>query len=443
MSNFLEFEVGTADLRRGLQAVLPHVNGDKDAPDTHRVRVEVGTDSGDESAELVLMATDGWTAAVYAAHGGSVVAQGIDYFDLHPADVTKILAVFRAGVDDDPEFPDSVLRFHVTEKLVKVRDISGLFEGHELELPATPEGQWPRIALLMADHLEAPTEATRWRIQLTGKFLARFATSAKFIGSPLVFDISRAPLLVQCSDVFAGVVMPQRITEDQAVQFDDRRASWGRSLRRVGVEQAARRAEDAVDERLAAAVRFVGARQVVTLKGLRGELGIGQAETQSVLTDMEARGLIGPKIGRKAQPALFSPDEVDAVLQKIGDADDHDRFVLSSAAADPGFAADIREAAGETLSEPVDDVASDPGESSGLDEFAPVPTSWGPDAAAQEDQPPAGEWVTIETSTFDDPEPVIETVFVPDPFSDRPVAPDPFRDSDGNTWPTRDPFDAA
>lgn len=247
MSSFLEFEVGTADLRRGMQAVLPHVNGDKDAPDTHRVRIEVGADAGDGS-------------------------------------------------------------------------------------------------------------------------------------------------------------------------------------RRVGAEQAARRAEDAVDERLAAAVRFVGARQVVTLKGLRGELGIGQAETQSVLTDMEARGLIGPKIGRKAQPALFSPDEVDAVLRAIaaGDRDGNDLAVT---------AATLDELGGS-----VPDIPAGPVESSGLDEFAPVPTDW------------AGQGNTIEGNTLMVPPGALEKdaekipVIIP-PVTDGGPADDhtadPFRDSDGNAWPTRDPFDAA
>lgn len=449
MSNYLEFEIGTADLRRGLAAVLPHVNPDRDAPDTHRVRVEVGdggqhTLTGGTDVELVLMATDGWTAAVYAAAGRNVAVNGLDYLDLHPADVAKILAVFKTMSTDDPDYPESMLRVRVTEKLVTIRDISGLFEGHELELPATPPGQWPRVAMLMGEQFDPARSdsiaaaiaagAPRSRIKLTGKFLARFAVSAKFVGDPLVFDISRGPLLVQCGDVFAGVINPTGISDDQDRTYDERRASWGRTLRTIGVEQAGRRDADVAEQtdRLSVAVRFIGQRQAAQVTALRRELELGKAEVDSLLADLELRGMVGPAVKGKARLVLFAPEEIPTMLRKIA-ADD---------ASIPVAERDTVPA--EPLTLPVSDEPAEPVESDGLQEFAPVPTSWdggGTEYPVSSDRAVPDEFYDSEAlPPVTDGGPADD--HTADPFSDRPAPPDPFKDSDGNSWPTRNPFDA-
>lgn len=439
--SFVEFEVGTADLRRGLEAVKPHVQPDAGAPDTHRVRVEIN-----QSGEIILLATDGWTAAGYACSGDNVTVLGMDYIDLHPADVIKILAVFKAGKDDDPDHPDSLLRVHATEKLLTIRDVSGLFEGHELELPATPPGQWPNIAMLAGEHLAAvgtvaALEKGPRRIQLTGKYLERFGKSAKAIGSPLIIDTDRAPLLIQCSDVFVGVVMPTHISEDQSLTYDRRRASWAKSLAQLGAAARARRAaEDEIDGRLSSAIRFVGVRQAATVKALRDELGIGQAEADQLLRDMEKRGLIGPAKRGKARPVLFGPDEVDEVLSTIAAGDNYaPDYGVHEPAPDPVEPDPVEP--DPVVSAPVNPLADEPD--------APMPSGpdWGDvDPGASEAVPTEWEATELEISgmTQEELHGPLDAMNAPaDPFSDRPTPPDPFTDSDGNNWPTRDPFGPA
>lgn len=424
---FVEFEIGTADLRRGLDAVKPHVQPDPQAPDTHRVRVEVN-----DNGEILLLATDGWSAAVYAGSGSNVACVGMDYFDLHPADVIKILAVFKAGKDDDPDHPDSVLRFKVTEKLCTIRDVSGLFEGHELELPATPPGQWPNVAQSAARALVefdvSTLDRAQFPMQLTAKMFDRFAKSAKAINAPIVLVRGKGPLIVLCSDTFIGVCNPTNISNEKQDEYTRRRFAWGDSLAALGDVVTARKAgEDEIDERLEAAIRYTGVRQAVVVRGLRDELGIGKAEADQLLTDMFDRGLIGPAARGKSRAALFSPDEVEAVLEAVR--------------------------MGEPWQPEPDEVGTDPftppAEASAM-ETGDLMSDSEPDPEAYGDDPGASETVEYETTdllgnvidsgSYVAPTSPEEMMAPASPFSDPVVPPDPFKDSDGNTWPTRDPF---
>lgn len=445
--DFLEFEVGTADLRRGLQAILPHVQPDADAPDTHRIRVELRGEGQD--TELLLIATDGWTAASYAGTAREASCIGMDYFDIAPYDVPKILAVFKAGKDDDPDAGESVVRFHVTEKLLRIRDVSGLFEGHELELPATPPGQWPNVARLLGEHLAGEPDghvtenARRSRIELTGKYLERFAKSARFIGSPVVIDTDRAPLLIQCSDVFVGMVMPGRVSDEQQAIYSGRRRAWADSLVRLGTVEKGRQADlDSVTERLQEAIRYVGTRQVTTVKGLREGLSIGQAEADQLIKDLRAAGLVGPAKRGKAAPALFSPDEVDAAIECV-------RLGLVWEVVEVATVAEPNEAPADDLTTPAPFTCKrcDQGATALTEGFCSECLEE-VEADNSESPDPAGEWAPAEapvpTSWEADDESIpAELAAVDafaaaagDPFSDRQAAPDPFRDSDGNEWPT-------
>lgn len=425
--SFVEFQVGTADLRRGLQAVAPHVQSDAKAQDTHRIRVEVGTDG-----EIVLLATDGFTAAAYSAAGTDVSCIGMDYFDLSPEDVIKILAVFKAGKDDDPDYPDSALRFHVTEKQLSVRDVSGLFEGHELDLPALPAGQWPNVARLFGENLQPSTadRSERARLELPGKYLERFGKSSRVIGSPLVIDTDKAVLIIGCGEVFAGVVNPGRISEDQQIIYTARRSSWARTLVQLGSAATARVQTDEADERLIAAVQFVGPRQVTTVRAIRDEFGLGQAEASALLDQMEREGLVGAAKRGKARPVLFAPDEVDQVVAKLRG----ESWLPVGATAPDGFA--VTEA--ETV--PAESVPDDVG-----DQGAITPTSWEADAETHSGRPddplPPAEFYDADAQINEALVPIVDTAPA-DPFSDRQGPPDPFMDSDGNAWPTiaADPF---
>ena len=336
-----EWQIGTVDLRRGLAAVMPHVNADPDQAVTHRVRVEVGP-------ELLLMGTDGFTAGIYACDASHVRTFGIDYVDLSPADVAKILAVFKAGKDEDADYPESVLEFTVTEKLVKIRDVSGMFAGHELELPATPPADFPNVAALLAGRLmEVRTTAEPRIVQVGAKSMARFTASGKAMGSPLAIDTEATPFVVTCGEVFVGLIMPIWMAEPEREKIRDRQASWQLTADRLASAVSKRQAGvDALPELLIAAIRAVGVRQSATVTGLAEALSVDKATATDLLEQMYRAQLIGPPKRGRSREVLFSPDEVDRALGALAKPDD-DPFTVpmdlaeaADEAAEPDSATD-------------------------------------------------------------------------------------------------------
>jgi hypothetical protein len=374
-----EWQIGTVDLRRGLAAVMPHVNPDPDQATTHRIRVEIG-------AELLLMATDGFTAGIYAADAQHVRTFGIDYVDLSPADVAKILAVFKAGKDEDAEYPESVLEFTVTEKLVKIRDVSGMFAGHELELPATPPADFPNVAAMLAGRLaELPGDHPRL-VQVGHKMLARFTASGKAIGGPLAIDTEATPFVVTCADVFVGLIMPVWMAEPDREKIRERQKVWGRTADRLASAVSKRQAGvDALPELLIAAIRAVGVRQSATVTGLAEALAVDKATATDLLDQMYRAQLIGPPKRGRSREVLFSPDEVDRALSTLAKPDD--------------------DAALSALAE--ERIADDNGNRHDL-----------ADVIAEDEDPDA-----IREAFDQGPHGVTK-------------APDEWRDSDGNPWPT-------
>lgn len=396
-----EFQIGTADLRRGLLAVLPHVSSDPDRSDTHRIRFELGD-------ETILLATDGYTAALYATQANHVRTFNLDYVDITPADVAKILAVFKAGKDEDADYPDSVLQFEATEKTLRIRDISGMFAGHELDLPAAAGGEFPNVARVFRDRLTAATGSSYDddTVQVNSKMLARFSTSGKYIGGPITIDTVATPYLLASGEVFLGLMMPSRITDEIRATLRDTIRRWENTARRVSGAHAGRVAdESALSERLVAAVRHVGVRQAATILGVAEGLSIGRAEAADLLLSMEGHGLIERK-GKK-RTVLFAPDEVDRVLWKL---------------AHPGRTEvdEMTEAEADELGAPVGEMPT-PADSDYVVTVQMV------------DAPPDDEW----------PLPGDQGAAPASPFSDPPAPPSPFTDSDGNQWPTapRSPFD--
>jgi hypothetical protein len=374
-----EWQIGTADLRRGLLSLAPHVNANPENHSTHRIRFELGT-------ETVMLATDGFTGAMYATQADHVRTFNLDFVDITPADATKILAVFKPGKDEDADYPDSVLQFDADEKALRIRDISGMFAGHELDLPATPAGEFPNVARVFRSRLD-PVAASfdDDTVQVNAKLLARFSVSGRHIGGPITIDTTATPYLFTSGDVFVGALMPARITDEVRSGLRDTLRRWSATAHRVAGAHAGRVAdESALSERLVAAVRHVGVRQAATILGVAEGLSIGRAEAADLLEQMEGHGLIERK-GKK-RTVLFAPDEVDRVLWRLSHP-------------------------GETLYGPeLDDdgrPVDEPGEA-----LPPVDeASYPPDAVDLPGAPPS-------------------------PFSDAPAPASPFTDSDGNEWPT-------
>lgn len=232
--DYLEFRVGTADLRRGLAAVVPHMATDREADDERkRVRLELLDEShADASVELLMLATDGFTAGCYSAEavGAVTVGRAPLFLELTAQDITKVLAVFKAdGQGED----GSTLRFKVTEKQTTIRDVSGLFEGYELELPTTTPGSFPDIGGVMARatmHTIVSPGRRGDRLQVARWVLERFAKSAKAVDRPPVLDRAGGVVLVHCGETFLGLVVPNRLGDDDHAQLDDRVRRWSHSL---------------------------------------------------------------------------------------------------------------------------------------------------------------------------------------------------------------------
>ena len=236
--DLLEFRIGTADLRRGLAAVTPHMATDREAPDEQkRVRFELLASCAGRSCELLMMATDGWTAGCYAAEAIDVVTlNGAPTFlELTTQDIGKVLAVFKAdgqGADDG----GSVLRISVLEKVTTIRDVSGLFEGYELELPTTIPGAFPDMGGVL-HRLTAGKAVTVTRpgarMQLGRAALERFGKTAKALGSPITIERRGGPALVIIGGTFVGAMVPARLGDTEHAEIDDTVHGWGVSLTRL------------------------------------------------------------------------------------------------------------------------------------------------------------------------------------------------------------------
>lgn len=384
-----EFQIGVADLRRGLQAVAPHVHPDPDYPGQWRTRVELGP-------EVVLLAADNFTAAMYSTSADHVRQLGLDYFDLTPPDVAKILAVFKAGKDEDADYPESVLQFDVDEKLIKIRDISGMFAGHELELPHQLSNEFPNVARVFRTRLDhGPRTDEDNTIQVNPKMWGRFAKSGQIMGSQLTVDTTATPYLVTCSDVFVGALMPSRVTDEIRSDLRDRLRRWTGTTIRLAGAAAGRVAEaEQISERVAAAIRAVGVRQAATIVGVAEALSVGRNEAVDLLEQLAGAGLLERK--GKRYRVMFGPDEVDQVIAAWGE--------------DP-------------LPDPT----------------PPDVEGQGADVAAVEEVP--GDDETSSAATDGQ---VVSHAPEASPFSDVPAPVSPFKDSDGNEWPTApaSPFDA-
>jgi hypothetical protein len=401
-----EWQIGTVDLRRGLAAVLPHINPDPDQAVTHRVRIEVG-------AELLLIATDGYTAGLYAADATHIRTYGLDYVDLSPADIAKILAVFKAGKDEDADYPESVLEFTVTEKLVTIRDISGMFAGHELELPATPPADFPNVAEMLAGRLTAAADAKEPRlVQVGHKMMARFTASGKAMAGPLAIDTEGTPFVVTCGEEFVGLIMPVWMAEPDRQKIRDRQQSWGLTASRLASATSNRQAgAAALPELLIEAIRAVGVRQSATVTGLAEALSIDKATATDLLDQMYRAQLIGPPKRGRSREVLYSPDEVDRALASLVKDEDP----LPVEVADEAVML-TKEAPGADLAE---------------GEYVTAPECQ--HEAWEEDRSGARRCADCGTM-LNGPTPPPEFA---DPF-DQSVPPPPpeWRDSDGNPWPT-------
>jgi hypothetical protein len=214
----MKLTVDCGALRRALTAVAPHADPDAEVTVLHRVRV-----AGDGPAgEVVVSATNRYTAAqtrVPMLEWDDDAA----LFDLLPDDARRLMAVFT------PERGHTMtLELDAGPDRVRVTDVSGMFPGLALDLPAVPShDRFPDLGPMTAAALNDDPSQVGW-LAVDGGLLALFGKAAKAYTSPLIlYPVGdQKPIGVTCGQSFAGVLMPVGLSSDEQDATDAARARW-------------------------------------------------------------------------------------------------------------------------------------------------------------------------------------------------------------------------
>src|SRR5215831_4378320 len=216
----MQFNVGTADLRRALKAVAPHAESSPEVAITHRLRFDVGAD------HVTVTATQRYTI-------GHALIWTLDFdgetgvFDLSPQDVKEILTLFH-GKKDRGDEPDYTVRIRVDQERVTITDVSGLFDGKALHLPRYPTDEnYPDAMALIKESLLAGATATE-RLITSGKLHGLFGAASSAYEMPLVWDPAGAAgaMLVTCGKDFVGMLMPVLPDEQTTADVEKWHQDW-------------------------------------------------------------------------------------------------------------------------------------------------------------------------------------------------------------------------
>jgi hypothetical protein len=109
-----------------------------------------------------------------------------------------------------------------------VTDVSGMFPGLALDLPAVPShDRFPDLGPMTAAALNDDPSQVGW-LAVDGGLLALFGKAAKAYTSPLIlYPVGdQKPIGVTCGQSFAGVLMPVGLSSDEQDATDAARARW-------------------------------------------------------------------------------------------------------------------------------------------------------------------------------------------------------------------------
>lgn len=240
----MKFQVELQDLRAALAAVLPYAASD--LPAFARVRFWPG------EVNLTVAATSGFAAGLAVVSSmGDDLSYGRDldedgdrrFFDLHPDEVKKVLAVHKKRKVSGEDVEQTLL-FDVQDETLVTSDISGLFAGDEsLSVPlAEDPDHFPDLPGYVGGivHL-AETDATSYAAEplgLAGAALSAVVTAAKAYGAPPVLRLvqlanGRFVGLVSVGESFIGVVTARDIREKFLTEDEEALDAWPAWLARL------------------------------------------------------------------------------------------------------------------------------------------------------------------------------------------------------------------
>ncbi|WP_280441057.1 hypothetical protein [Nocardia brasiliensis] len=217
--------VGTADLRQALTAVRAHVSADKEATEYHRIRLTIGDEN------IAVTATDRFTGALAIVSTWETDAEPGLIVELLPDDVTKMLAIFKAGkeIGDEPQF---VIRLEIDEQHVTVTDCSGMIDGRALRIPRLSTEDALTAVPVLINKSHNGQSALLIDMTINGDALARFKVAGNAYGAPVTIEArgDRRGLLIRCGESFLGLAMPRRLSEEDIVRAKEWAEGWDARL---------------------------------------------------------------------------------------------------------------------------------------------------------------------------------------------------------------------
>ena len=243
-SPLMSIDVPTREVQQALQAVLPHVSPDRDAPEP-MLRVHWKYDP--ITGHLYVGATCGVTVGLSAVsvmddriavdHGFRWATTAITGKQIRAAFPTKDSGNGDGGYED-------FLRFELHPEWVVVTDVSGMFVGEQgrwrqfsdpvetVNLLGVVQSVLGSVSAGQAELFTAPAVSV-----LSGRHLASFKAASAAYESPLLVEsgshADRHVVLVSCSDSFLGLIREQPVSEEDTAAHRAWRRGW---CARLGVD---------------------------------------------------------------------------------------------------------------------------------------------------------------------------------------------------------------